>query len=391
MPRERLELADIIRQYGHDFRRSRSLTNKHKAVLSAIECCRTERLGYHLDTCTHCDYREISYNSCRDRHCPKCQGIAQRSWVAKQLCHLLPVPYYHIVFTLPAALFPFSLYNKELIYTLLFNSAAVTLKEFGQDPRWLGGQLGFVGILHTWGQTLWHHPHVHFIVAGGALGPEGGWIHPRHQGRFLFPVRALSRVFRGKFMRGLERAVTEGAFHVPEECKHSGQKWDPRRFLQSLTARDWIVYCKSPFRGAEEVVRYIGRYTHRVALANSRLVAMANDQVRFSYRDYKEGGKAKIMGIGAHDFLQRFLWHVLPEKFHRIRHYGFLANGRVLATCARIRAALGEEHVPREPEQTMGHVACKQCKIGRMVLWKLLTTGGHLITMISRHQVIDSC
>lgn len=379
MPRERLELSDIIKQYGQEFRQSSPLTKKQKSVLSAIEFCRTERLGYHLDQCTACNHQEISYNSCRDRHCPKCQGIAQRQWVDKRIDQLLPIPYYHVVFTLPAGLFPFSLYNKELIYNLLFHSAAATLKAFGSDPQWLGGTLGFFGILHTWGQTLWHHPHVHFIVAGGALKADGSWIHPKHKGKFLFPVHAVSKVFRGKFIRGLEHALTNNNYRLPEENETSLRTWNPKRFLGSLTSKKWVVYCKSPFKKAEHVVTYIGRYTHRVALSNSRLVAINDGQVRFSYRDYKNNKRTKVMTLSAHDFLQRFTWHVLPDKFHRIRHYGFLANGNAKSACEKIRDLLGQTPCLCENEPTPLKVICQKCKIGMMVMLKLITQSGYLV------------
>lgn len=217
MSRPILEIADIIRIHGTEFREGRSLTTKQKRVFSALLYCRTERLGYHLDQCPECNHREISFNSCRDRHCPKCQGIAQRQWVESRNDQILPVPYYHVVFTLPSGLFPFSLYNKEPIYNLLFDSAADTFKKFGEDPQWLGGKLGFFGILHTWGQTMWHHPHVHFIVAGGARDKKGNWIKPKHNGKFLFPVHGVSKAFRGKFMKGLESVLRTENFVLPEE------------------------------------------------------------------------------------------------------------------------------------------------------------------------------
>lgn len=385
MSREQLEVADIIKHHGHEFRQNRSLTKKQKYVLSSIELCRTGHLGYHLDECTACNHREISYNSCRDRHCPKCQGIAQRQWIEKRMEHLLPVPYYHAVFTLPAGLFPFSLYNKKLIYNLLFDSAAATLKEFGRNQKWLGGNLGFFGVLHTWGQTLWHHPHLHFIVAGGALDGDGNWVYPKHDGKFLFPVRAVSKVFQGKFMRGLEQAINKNEFCLPEDQAFSDNAWQAKRFLQSLVTKNWVVYCKSPFKKAEHVIKYIGRYTHKVALSNSRLVTMENGHVRFRYRDYKDNKKSKIMSLKVNDFLQRFVWHVLPEKFHRIRHYGFLANGIAQSSCVKIRGMLGENHAPGEKSPVLHNVICKKCKIGTMVLLKLITQSGHLIMPGSRN------
>lgn len=385
MSRQGLEVADIIRQYGKGFRQNRSLTRKQKSVLSAIEFCRTEEMGYHLDGCTVCDHREISYNSCRDRHCPKCQGVAQRQWVKKRLEQILPVAYYHVVFTLPATLFPFSLYNKKLIYSLLFDSAAATLKEFGRDPQWLGGDLGFFGVLHTWGQTLWHHPHVHFIVAGGAVKGDGSWVYPKHNGKFLFPVIGMSKVFQGKFMHGLEQALNNNAFHLPEGHDFSGHSWHPKRFLRSLVAKNWVVYCKSPFKKAEQVISYIGRYTHKVAINNSRLVAMGNSHVKFRYRDYKDKKKSKIMSLKVEDFLQRFVWHVLPEKFHRIRHYGFLANGSAEASCKRLKNIIGNEKEFNEPLPVLPQLACKKCKLGIMILLKLITRSGHLIIPFNRY------
>lgn len=379
MPRNGLELADIIRKHGQEFRKHRSLNKKQKSVLSAIELCRTGDLGYHLDGCTVCGHKEISYNSCRDRHCPKCQGIAQRQWVNKRMEQILPVPYYHIVFTLPAALFPFGLYNKKLVYDLLFDSAAATLKEFGRNPKWLGGNLGFFGILHTWGQTLWHHPHVHFIVAGGAMKQDGSFVYPKHKGKFLFPVRALSKVYQGKFMRGMERAINNNTFHIPKDQPGYECSWQPKRFLQSLVTKNWVVYCKSPFKNAEHVINYIGRYTHKVALSNSRLIAMDERHISFSYKDYRDNKKTKIMILKVEDFLQRFVWHILPAKYHRIRHYGFLANGIAEASCKIIKSTIGKEKNVSKSYPVSQKFICQKCKIGIMVVLKLITSSGHLI------------
>ena len=380
MGRSILEIADIIRIHGAEFREGRSLATKQKRVLSALLYCRTERLGYHLDQCPECNHREISFNSCRDRHCPKCQGIAQRQWVESRNEHILPVPYYHVVFTLPSGLFPFSLYNKELIYNLLFDSAADTLKKFGEDPKWMGGKLGFFGILHTWGQTMWHHPHVHFIVAGGARDKKSNWIKSKHNGKFLFPVHGLSKAFRGKFMKGLESALGAKNFVLPEEFSMQNNTWEPRKFLRSLVQKEWVVYCKPPFKQAEHVVEYISRYTHRVAISNSRLIAMNDDRVTFRYRDYKDDKKTKVMTLQSNEFLQRFLWHVLPERFHRIRHYGFLANGVAELSCKEIREELGTVREPEKNEPSVHGCICKKCGAGIMVVLQIITAGGHLIT-----------
>jgi hypothetical protein len=380
MPRERLELSDIIRKYGDEFRKGRNLSQKQKCVLSAITNCRTERLGYHLDQCPECNYREISYNSCRDRHCPKCQGIARRQWVEKRNKQILPVPYYHIVFTVPSGLFPFSLYNKELIYNLLFDSAAATLKQFGEDPLWLGGKIGFFGILHTWGQTMWHHPHIHFIVAGGARDKEGKWITPKHNGRFLFPVRGLSKIFRGKFMKGLETALMRDEFVIPEELRIQDKNWEARKFLRSLVQKEWVVYCKSPFTAAEYVVEYISRYTNRVAISNSRLTDIEDNRITFKYRDYKDNKKPKTMTLRASEFLQRFLWHILPEGFTRIRHYGFLANGKAEKACREIRKEIVGIEIETETSESAFHgCICRNCGAGIMVVLQIITASGQLI------------
>jgi hypothetical protein len=292
---------------------------------------------------------------------------------------ILPVPYYHLVFTLPATLFPFSLYNKKLVYNLLFDSAAATLTQFGKDPRWLGGKIGFFGILHTWGQTLWHHPHVHFIVAGGAIKDNGTWIEAQHKGKFLFPVRALSKVFRGIFMRGLEKAIKKSNYALPVERAPYWKTWTPEKFLKTMVAREWIVYCKSPFKKAEHVIRYIGRYTHRVALSNSRLISMENGRVQFSYKDYREKeNRNKKMVLNATEFLQRFLWHVLPQKFHRIRHYGFLANGTAEKSCRKIMELLGGSPRERGKEEKI-KIKCPACGNGFMVMIKLLTQSNFLL------------
>lgn len=375
-----VDLADIIRNNREEFSNSRSLTNKQNRVLSSITYCRTERLGYHLDQCPECKHREIAYNSCRDRHCPKCQGIAQRKWVDKRCNQLLPVPYYHVVFTLPPGLFPFSLYNKRLIYNLLFDSAAATLKQFGEDPKWLGGKIGFFGILHTWGQTLWHHPHVHFIVAGGAQSKHGKWIQPKHKGKFLFPVHGLSKVFRGKFMKSLESAIKADDYTLPEDCTVHNTTWNSKRFLRSLVEKDWIVYCKSPMKNAKDVVRYIGRYTHRVAISNNRILDYKHGRVTFSYRDYKDQNQKKDMNLSGCDFLQRFLWHVLPEQFHRIRHYGFLANGSVKKTLRDLQETLCLGVVKKVKKSALDGNVCKNCGAGIMVLLQLITATGYLIT-----------
>ena len=326
------EVADIFRRYGNEYRQKHSTTPRQRKVMRDIKRCRTSALGFHADKCKECGEIDISYNSCRNRHCPKCQGTARRRWVRNRIEELLPVNYYHVVFTLPHRLFPVSLYNQALIYELLFKSASATLIEFGRDKRWLGGQVGFWGILHSWGQRLWQHIHAHFVIAGGALGEDGRWIEPRYGGKFLFPVRALSKVFRGKFIEGIKKAYYEGKLTIPDQAGELNREEEFENWVNGLVSKDWVVYCKPPFGNAQEVVNYIGRYTHRVAISNRRILSIEGGEVRFSYKDYRKDRIAwREMTLKAEEFIRRFLWHILPEGFHKIRHYGFLANGRAKA------------------------------------------------------------
>ena len=375
--RKSIELADIVREHGEEFKKTHSLTKKQKSVLSAIALCRTEKLGFHRDRCNECGHQELHYNSCRDRHCPKCQSVAQHKWVNNRIKQILPVPYYHVVFTLPSDLFPLTIYNKRQIYDLLFNAAASTLKIFGRDERWLGGKIGFFGILHTWGQTLWHHPHVHFIVVGGAVR-DNTWIAPKHKGKFLFPVHALSQVFRAIFLRRFKKLIATNEISFPV-FQEPGCKVDMHSLLHRLAAKNWVVYCKSPMKKPEHVLRYIGRYTHRVAISNSRILDSENGKVHFSYKDYRQKCMTnKRMILPFNGFLQRFLWHVLPEKYHRIRHYGFLANGAAKKMHALILALLQIEGEKLEPESHVIH--CPVCEKGIMILCQLVTASGLTIT-----------
>lgn len=376
------EVADIFRLYGHGYREKNRLSKKQHWVMYNIEHCRTSAFGYHVDVCEECGYRDPFPNSCRDRHCPKCQGISQRKWVKMRVEDILPVPYYHVVFTLPHNLFPLSLYNKELIYDLLFERASETLMAFGNNPKWLGGELGFFGVLHSWGQSLWHHIHVHFIVPGGALGEDGRWIQPKYKGKFLFPVEALSKVFRGKFIEGLKRAYYDGALSIPDAMMHLGEEVEFEKWVDELVGRNWVVYCKPPFGSPEQVVRYVGRYTHRVAISNRRLVSIDGGEVRFRYKDYRKSRITwKEMTLKAEEFIQRFLWHVLPDGFHKIRHFGFLANGRSKGKLARIREALKKELESKEErtsEETEA-VLCPVCRKGRMVPALIIDRLGQII------------
>jgi hypothetical protein len=322
-----VELADIVRYAGQGFveRSRRWINGQHEKVLAAIARCRTAALGGHRDQCSGCGYTAISYNSCRNRHCPKCQGNARIRWLQQRERELLPTRYVHAVFTMPRELAPLALQNKRLIYGLLFRASAATLLEVARDPRHLGAEIGFFSVLHTWNQRLQHHPHVHCVIAAGGLAPDhASWIGSRRS--FFLPVKVLGRVFRGKFIAGLKSACREGKL---EFHGHLASLAEPRRFaawLRVLFRHDWVVYSKRPFGGPEHALRYLGAYTHRVGIANSRLVAFADGQVSFRWRDSAHNNRKRVMSLSADEFLRRFLLHLLPRGFVRIRNFGFLSN-----------------------------------------------------------------
>jgi hypothetical protein len=323
------EVADIIRLHGKSFiERNRSwLTWLHVRVLLAIERCRTAALGGHLDRCCLCGYETTSYNSCRSRHCPKCQTNARNRWLAARGKELLPVPYVHVVFTLPHELSWLALQNKKIVYDLLFQASAATLLEIAADPKHLGAEIGFLSVLHTWGQTLQHHPHIHCVIPAGGLSPDHQrWIHPRYA--FFLPVKVLSRVFRGKFVAGLKAAYQQRKLQFPGSLRTLAQDKAFQSFLRMLFRNDWVVYAKRPFGGPVHVLQYLARYTHRVAISNHRITQIADGRVTFRWKDYAHRSKRKLMTITADEFLRRFLLHVLPRGFVRIRFCGFLANRR---------------------------------------------------------------
>jgi len=377
MNRPTLEVADIIRQHGKDFiqsNRSR-LTWQQLKVLRAIEHCRTAALGGHLDRCSRCGHRAISYNSCRNRHCPKCLTNARDRWLADRQKELLNVGYFHVVFTLPHELSWLALHNQNVVYRLLFQASAETLLEIAADPKHLGAQIGFLSVLHTWGQTLQHHPHVHCVIPAGGLSPDGKqWIHPRCNAFFL-PVKVLSRVFRGKFVAGLKRAFRKGKLLFPGSLKALEGEKTFAAFLRKLFRQDWVVYAKPPFGGPEHVLHYLARYTHRVAISNHRLIQLSDGQVTFRWKDYAHGSKKRKMTITAHEFLRRFLLHVLPKGFVRIRFFGFLANRlrrTQLAQCQQLLAASPEPPPrPSSPEPISAWL-CPLCG-GTMVVVERLT------------------
>ena len=375
-----VELADIFRAYGGAYGAGHRLSAVQRRAMRAIVACRTAVLGGHLHACDACGEQRYTYHSCRNRHCPKCQTRAKERWLEARRRELLATPYFHVVFTLPHQLNALAQGNPRLIYRLLFAAASQTLLEFGANPRWLGGQIGATLILHTWGQTLTQHIHVHALVTGGGLA-AGHWRSAKRG--FLFPVRALSQVFRGKYLAALVGAFEHGHVRLAGSTTPLAEAPHRQALLAALRAQPWVVYAKSPMAGPAQVLEYLGRYAHRVALSNERLLSMDGTAVRFRYKDYAHASRTRVMTLEAHEFMHRFLLHVLPRHFVRIRHYGLLGNrrkGRALAQC---RAALRQpEPAPAQaPESADAFclriaakdlLTCTHCGVGHMVLVQVL-------------------
>jgi Putative transposase/Transposase zinc-binding domain len=343
-----VELAEIFRTHGAAYRQTHTLSRAQRRAMHAIETCRTAALGGHRDTCDTCGAVQISYNSCRNRHCPKCQTLAKVRWLDARRAELLPVEYFHLVFTLPHALNPLAQGNPRVLYTLLFQTVTATLTTFGRDPRHLGGDLGGTAILHTWGQNLSQHLHLHCVVTGGALAPDGArWIAAPPG--FLFPVRALARVFRGKYLDALRRAFAKGALRFAGALAPRAEAAAFTAWLDQLRQLDWVVYAKRPFAGPAQVLEYLSRYTHRVALSNDRLLSLDHGIVRFRWRDYTDHDRVKVMALDADEFIRRFLLHVVPDGFVRIRHFGLLANRTRQPKLARCRELFGAPPAPPAP------------------------------------------
>ena len=344
--RPRLELADVVRAYGEEYLRTHATSAAQRQVLRAIASCRTAALGGHVEQCTECSYRRIAYHSCRNRHCPKCQGQERAQWMAAEQAMLLPVPYFHVVFTLPHTLNPLLRVNRARLYGLLFHLAARTLRTFARDPRHLGAEPAITMVLHTWGQTLEEHYHVHCVVSGGGLSLDGrSWVSlpegkkkPRRP--FLFDVTALSRVFRGKFSAALSRVRHRGTLRYLGQSAALAEPGPWEELMTALWQQDWVVYAKAPFGGPAHVLKYLSRYTHRVAISNQRLLSVANGVVRFEYHAYADPEARKELSLPATEFLRRFLLHVVPKGFMRIRHYGITANCRRQQKLARCRELL---------------------------------------------------
>jgi hypothetical protein len=384
--RPTLEVADIFRGRGPAWRRANAghVSLGQLKVMSAIESCRTAALGGHVARCEKCAHTHIAYNSCRNRHCPKCQGAAAKQWLAEREAELLPVPYYHVVFTLPAPISDIAYQNKAAIYDILFKAAAETLTTIAADPKHLGASIGLTSVLHTWGSALTHHPHLHIVVPGGGISLDGKrWVSCRPG--FFLAVRVLSRLFRRLFLEKLMAAHEAGALkffgtHAPLTARKAFAT-----FLARLRKIEWVVYAKRPFGGPQAVLAYLSRYTHRVAISNSRLIAFNNAGVTFNWKDYRAKGRerAKVMTLAADEFIRRFLIHVLPTGFHRIRHYGLFASGKRAENIARARELLDSPAPQTEttnPDAThadepaaLAH-ACPCCG-GRMIIIEIFRRG----------------
>ena len=388
MRRPRLEVADVFHRYGADWRRANAghVSRGQLQVMSAIEQCRSAALGGHVERCEDCGHSRIAYNSCRNRHCPKCQGAAAADWLAAREADLLPVGYFHVVFTLPAEIAPIAYQNKAVVYDLLFRMAAETLITIAADPKHLGARIGATAVLHSWGSAMTHHPHVHMIVPGGGISLDGThWV--RCKPGFLLPVRVLSRLFRRLFLAALAEAHAAGRLAFFGEIKDLARCEAFTAHLAPLKRKNWFVYAKPPFAGPQAVLAYLGRYTHRVAIANSRLIALDERGVTFGYKDYRRNGQARYrtMTLSADEFIRRFLLHVLPKRFHRIRHYGLLASPGSKANIARARELIAAPmpevqpptaHDTANPGAPPDHRPPCPCCGGRMMIIEVFGRGG---------------
>jgi hypothetical protein len=391
MSRPPLEVADLVRAAGDAFiERSRKwITWKHVKVLLAIARCRTAALGGHLDECTRCGHRAVSFNSCRNRHCPKCQAGARERWLEKRRRELLPTQYVHVVFTLPRHLAPLVLQNKKILYDLLFRTSAETLLEVARDPQHLGAEIGFFSVLHTWSQKLELHPHVHCVVpAGGLSAGRIGWIKPRYD--FFLPVEVLSRVFRGKFHEALKRAFHDGKLTFHGDLQLLAPPKTFAAWLRPLFRKDWVVYAKRPFGGPEYVLSYLGRYTHRVAISNHRLVSFADGKVTFRWRDSAHNNEQKLLTLAVDEFLRRFLLHLLPRGFVRIRNFGFLANRRraiTLPLCFQLLGSAPQAKAEVSTAASSDAWLCPKCGGPMLVIERLTAAEVQLRSPPSRDAI----
>jgi hypothetical protein len=389
MDRPKFEVADVFRRYGEAYRQEHgaSLSMAQRRVMTAIEVCRTAVLGGHLEQCDHCGHQRNAYNSCADRHCTKCQSVARARWIQDRQAELLNTEYFHVVFTVPGRIATIAYQNKRELYSILFRAAAETLRTIAADPKHLGAEIGFFAVLHTWGSNLLHHPHLHCVVPGGGLSPDA-WISC--QAGFFLSVRVLSRLFRRLFLEYLAKAFDAGKLEFFSSLESLRDRSSFLDYLAPLREAEWVVYAKRPFAGPEQVLDYVGRYTHRVAICNNRLLDIAEGKVAFRYKDYRHNAQQKTMTLEAEEFIRRFLLHVLPEGFQRIRYYGFLANRYREQKLARCRELL-DMPVPEPPtsevskdyreryEELTGSslLECPVCHQGRMLVIEILPRSPH--------------
>jgi hypothetical protein len=373
-----VELADIFRQHGPEYRRAHFMPLNYLRVMRAVEVCRTATLGGHKVKCDRCGHIEISYNSCRNRHCPKCQILQKEKWIESRNKDLLPIQYFHVVFTVASELNPLVIMNQKVMYDLMFRSVSETLTELSDNPKHLGARIGFMSVLHTWGQNLMDHPHIHCIVTGGGLSSDGDrWVSCRK--RFFIPVRVMSALFRGKLLAYLKSAFEAGEFIFPGGIVHLKESHVFERFRKQLYHKKWVVYCKPPFDGAKGVLQYLGRYTHRIAISNNRILTAENGTVTFRWRDYSDGNTQKTMALKVEEFIRRYLLHVLPDRYVRIRHFGLLANRSRKDNITLCRELLGTSAVieqDKEKKETWQEqllricgidvTTCPICRKGRM-------------------------
>jgi hypothetical protein len=391
MDRPQFEVADVFRCYGADYRlqNGASMSNAQHRVMTAIEVCRTAVLGGHLEQCDQCGHQRNAYNSCGNRHCPKCQSLARAQWLQDRQAELLNTEYFHVVFTLPELIATIAYQNKKELYGILFHAAAETLRIIAADPKHLGAEIGFFAVLHSWGSNLLHHPHLHCVVSGGGLSPDGTqWISCR--AGFFLPVRVLSRLFRRLFLEQLVKAYDAGKLEFFSSLESLRDRPSFLDYLAPSRATEWVVYAKRPFAGPEQVLDYVGRYTHRVAISNNRLLDIAEGKVSFRYKDYRHDAQQKTMTLEAEEFIRRFLLHVLPEGFQRIRYYGFLANRyreHKLARCRKLldmpaseppASELSKDYRDRYEQLTGSSLLeCPVCHQGRMLVIEISAPSPH--------------
>lgn len=373
-----MEIADILNQYGDAYRQNCKLSLTELKVMNAIQACRTAKLGGHVERCIDCGHLRISYNSCRNRHCPKCQSLKKEKWLEERKKDLLPIQYFHVVFTIPDSLNWLTLSNKKLMYSILFKASSETLIELSSDPKYIGADIGFISILHTWGQNLMEHPHIHSIVTGGGLSQDKRWITTR--AGFFIPIKVISNVFKGKYLYYLKKA------YYSKKIKYKGNNNSVPNYqafqllIDELYEKDWVVYVKEPFKSAQYVLEYLGRYTHRVAITNNRIINIQDKKVTFRWRDYKDNNKDKLMTLDVLEFIRRFLLHTLPDRFVKIRHYGILSNRNrktKLKECKKLLGVVLEEQEDRKKRETweellfkltgVDYTICPSCGKGEMV------------------------